>query len=137
MPEGVNSLEYDFAYFTTEFPFYQGFPYNDMYVAWLESESWTGNISFDAMGNPISLNAGFLDFKDGASNLPEFAGTCLRSHAGTRWLHTSAPVDPQSDITIVLTIFDMADSILDSFAAIDNIGLGCEGGGPPVTEPVG
>src|SRR5690606_31741518 len=64
VPNGVNSFSYDLAYFSFEYPDYYLSVYNDMYIGWLESEVWTGNISFDEMGAPISLNAGFLDYRD-------------------------------------------------------------------------
>jgi hypothetical protein len=108
-----------------------------MYVGWLESESWTGNISFDMAGEPISLNAGFLDFRDDAGNVPEFAGTCMRQHAGTKWLNTTAPVTPGEQITLVLAIFDLSDPILDSYVFLDNFHWGCEGTDRPQTMPVG
>jgi hypothetical protein len=137
VPPSSNSLSYDFAFFSTEYPFYYGSEYNDMYVGWLESESWTGNISFDMAGEPISLNAGFLDFRDDAGNVPEFAGTCMRQHAGTKWLNTTAPVTPGEQITLVLAIFDLSDPILDSYVFLDNFHWGCEGTDRPQTMPVG
>ena len=137
VPDYSSSLSYDFAFFSTEYPFYFGSQFNDMYVGWLESEQWTGNISFDEMGNPISLNAGFLDFRDDAGSLPEFAGTCMRQHAGTKWLTTTTPVTPGETITLVLAIFDLSDSILDSYALIDNITFNCEEQDGPSTVPQG
>ena len=137
VPDGSKSLSYDLAFFSTEYPFYYFSEFNDMFVGWLESESWTGNISFDEQGNPISLNASFLDFRDDTGNLPELQGTCMRQHAGTKWLQTSAPVVPGEQITLVLAIFDLSDSILDSYVLLDNFQWGCEGGGGPVTMPVG
>ena len=137
VPPSNNSLSYDFAFFSTEYPWYYGSGFNDMYVGWLESESWTGNISFDEAGNPISLNAGFLDFRDDGGNLPELAGTCMRQHAGTKWLNTTAPVTPGENITLVLAIFDLSDPILDSYVFLDNFGWGCEGTDKPSTKPVG
>ncbi len=137
VPNTNNSLSYDFAFFSTEYPWYFGMEFNDMYVGWLESESWTGNISFDGSGNPISLNAGFLDFRDDGATLPEFDGTCMKQHAGTTWLNTTAPVTPGENITLVLAIFDLADSILDSYVFLDNFGWGCDGEDGPVTNPVG
>jgi hypothetical protein len=137
VPATNNSLSYDFAFFSTEYPFYYNSEYNDMYIGWLESESWTGNISFDMTGEPISLNAGFLDFRDDGGNLPEFDGTCMRQHAGTRWLNTTAPVTPGEHITLVLAIFDLSDPILDSYAFLDNFQWGCEGTDRPQTMPVG
>jgi len=137
VPEGHNSISYDFAFFSTEYPDYFGEVYNDMYVGWLESESWTGNISFDEDGDPISLNAGFLDFRDDAATLPEFGGTCMKQHAGTKWLNSTAPVTPGEQITVVLAVFDLADPILDSYVFLDNWQWGCDGTGGPVTTPVG
>jgi hypothetical protein len=137
VPPTNNSIAYDLAFFSVEYPDYYGSQFNDMYVGWLESESWTGNISFDEMGNPISLNAGFLDFRDDANSLPEFAGTCMRQHAGTKWLSSVAPVTPGEQITLVFAIFDLSDSILDSYIFLDNFQWGCEGTDHPSTTPVG
>jgi hypothetical protein len=137
VPSGNNSIAYDFAFFSTEYPDYYGEIFNDMYIGWLESESWTGNISFDEMGRPISLNAGFLDYRDDAGSLPELAGTCMRQHAGTKWLSSVAPVTPGEEITLVFAVFDLADSILDSYVFIDNFQWGCEGTDHPMTTPVG
>ncbi len=142
VPPGAFGFTYDFAFFSVEYPdFYQDV-YNDMYVAWLESEQWTGNVSFDENGAPISLNAGFLDYKD-APNIfdcpapceaPELAGTALEGHAGTKWLTTNAPVVPGETVEVFFTIFDLADSALDSIVLLDNFLWTCEGG-PPVTIP--
>ncbi|MEM6990018.1 MAG: choice-of-anchor L domain-containing protein [Myxococcota bacterium] len=137
VPGGANSLSYDFAFFSTEYPEYYGSGFNDMFIGWLESEAWTGNVSFDVEGNPISLNAGFLDFRDDSGATPELAGTCMQRHAGTRWLSTTAPVSPGEDITVVLAVFDLADSILDSYVFLDNFNWGCDPTGMPQTEPVG
>ena len=137
VPNSSNSVSYDFAFFSTEYPFYFGDMFNDMYIGWLESESWTGNISFDAQGNPISLNAGFLDFRDDGGGLAEFAGTCMRQHAGTRWLNSTAPVSPGETVTLVFAVFDLADSILDSYVFLDNFGWGCDGEDTPSTNPIG
>ena len=135
VPPDVTSFSYDFAFFSTEYPAYYGSGFNDMYVGWLESELWTGNISFDQNGNPISLNAGFLAFKDDGGNSPVLAGTCMRQHAGTNWLTTTAGVTPGETITVVFAIFDLSDPILDSYAFLDNFKWGCEPTGKPQTMP--
>ncbi len=135
VPEDVVSFSYDFAFFSVEYPYYYGSPFNDMYIGWLESEKWTGNISFDQNGNPISLNAGFLEFKDDGGGNPVFAGTCMRQHAGTNWLTTTAGVTPGEQITVVFAIFDLSDAILDSYAFLDNFKWGCEPTGKPSTMP--
>jgi hypothetical protein len=137
VPTGTNSFSYDFAFFSTEYPFYYGSSFNDMYVGWLQSEGWTGNVSFDGAGNPISLNAGFLDYRDDAGTLPEFNGTCMKLHAGTKWLSTVAPVVPGEQVVIVFAVFDLSDSILDSYVLLDNFQWGCEGTDKPTTNPIG
>jgi hypothetical protein len=137
VPPDVLSFSYDFAFFSTEYPYYYGSMFNDMYVGWLESTDWTGNVSFDEQGEPISLNAGFLEFKDDGGNLPEFDGTCMRYHAGTNWLQTTAGVRGNEDITVVFAIFDLSDSILDSYVFLDNWQWGCDPSGKPETLPPG
>src|SRR5262249_23166673 len=106
VPANTTGFSYDLAMFSTEYPDYYQTQYNDMYIAWLDSENWTGNISFDEMGHPISLNAGFLDYKDAPNpydcpapcNAPELQGTAMEGHAGTKWLTTTAGVVPFDDI---------------------------------------
>jgi hypothetical protein len=137
VPPDVISFSYDFAFFSTEYPVYYGSQFNDMYIGWLESEVWTGNISFDEMGNPISLNAGFLAYKDDAANLPELDATCMKQHAGTDWLTTTTGVAPNEHITVVFAIFDLSDSILDSYVFLDDFQWGCDPIGMPQTEPEG
>lgn len=149
VPETTNSFSYDFAFFSVEYPDYYQSSFNDMYVAWLESEVWTGNISFDEQGNPISLNAGFLDYRDSPNpvpndpmcangcSAPELHGTCMKEHAGTKWLSTTAGVAPNESMTVVFAIFDLSDSILDSYVFVDNFQWGCEGDQPPSTVPIG
>jgi len=142
VPAGTFGFTYDFAMFSTEYPVYYQSSFNDMYIAWLESEQWTGNISFDDMGNPISLNAGFLDYKDAPNPVdcpapcqaPELQGTAMMGHAGTRWLTTTAGVTPGETIEVVFGIFDLTDTILDTVVILDNFEWACEGGGP-VTIP--
>ena len=145
-PNTVNSFSYNLAYFSYEYPVYYLSMYNDMYIGWLESEVWTGNISFDEFGSPISLNAGFLDYRDAAAandpdcvngcTAPELHGTCMEGHAGTKWLTTTAGIAPGETFTLALSIFDMSDSVLDSYAFIDNFQWGCEGSEPPTTTPI-
>ncbi|MFV8752303.1 choice-of-anchor L domain-containing protein [Nannocystaceae bacterium ST9] len=142
VPQGASGFSYNLAFFSTEYPnFYQS-TFNDMYIAWLQSDLWTGNVSFDEMGHPISLNAGFLDYKDAENpydcpapcQAPELQGTAMESHAGTKWLTTTAGVVPGEDFLLIFAIFDLSDNILDSAVILDNFLWNCEGG-PPVTIP--
>lgn len=138
VPEGVEALVFNVAYLTTEWPIYANQPYNDMFIAWVESPSWTGNVSFDEMGNALSLNAAFFEYLDHDGNLPQFQGTCLRWHGGTKWLETTVPVTPGEEIEVVFAIFDLEDVNWDSMVLIDNVHWECGEVGPgPGTVPEG
>lgn len=145
VPAGFDALRYQFAFFSSEYPlwFDHNSPWNDMYVAWLESEAWTGNISFDEAGNPISINGVLLDFRDAPAmgceapcEAPELAGFSMEGHAGTRWLETVAPVVPGETIELVFAVFDLSDGSFDSAVVLDDWDWTCSGG-PPITAPVG
>lgn len=135
VPEGVNSLQFDVAFFSTEYPDFFGQSFNDMFIGYVQSDSWTGNVSFDEIGNPISLNAGFLDFQDDNEDLPEFAGTCFAGHGGTRWLRSTTQVVPGETLTLVVAVYDLADSIVDSYAFLDNFNWSCDVPSGPLGEP--
>ncbi|RMG96019.1 MAG: hypothetical protein D6705_12430 [Deltaproteobacteria bacterium] len=138
VPEGVDTLAFDVAYLTTEWPVFSGQPYNDMFIAWVETPTWSGNVSFDDGGQPLSLNAAFLEFKDANGDLPQFAGTCLRWHGGTRWLSSSIAVTPGDPIEVVFAIFDLDDVNWDSMVLLDNVRWTCDGADPgPDTKPAG
>ena len=59
----------------------------------------------------------------------------MEGHAGTKWLTSTVGVTPGENITLALAIFDLGDSVLDSYAIIDNFVWGCEEGQPPETIP--
>jgi hypothetical protein len=147
VPPRINGFAFDFAFFSGEYPRYFSQRFNDFFVVWLESKLWTGNISFDDAGHPISLNAGFLDYKDGGEMgtmvdpacpapclAPELEGTGCQGHAATRWLTTSAAVEPGETITLVFAVVDLADGILDAAVLLDNFRWTCFGH-PPQTNP--
>lgn len=146
VPKWANSLSYQFAFLTTEYPVYFGQVFNDFFIAWLESEKWTGNISFDEKGKPISLNAGFLDYRDAVDGThrdpdcrkgceaPELHGSCMQRHAGTKWLTTKVGVTPGEEIELIFAIMDISDSGLDSFVLLDNFLWSCDEQEKPETE---
>jgi hypothetical protein len=108
-----------------------------MYVAWLESEAWTGNISFDEDGSPITVHSVFLDYRTASAQCPtcqapELAGFSMQEHAGTKWLTTRAPVEPSEQIEVVFAIFDLTDNMFDSVVLLDGFRWSCADG-PPVT----
>ena len=138
VPTAVNAFAYNVAFLSWEYPDFYGWAYNDIYIAWLTSTEWTGNITFDQFGAPISLNAGFLDYKDAPNfidcplpcDAPELQGTGLEGHGGTQWLTTTWPVESGEMITVVFAIMDIQDNIVDSAVLLDNFHWTCFGGTP-------
>lgn len=138
VPEAVNGFAYDVAFLSWEYPDFYGWAYNDIYIAWLQSEEWTGNITFDDFGAALSLNAGFLDFKDAPNfidcplpcDAPELEGFGLEGHGATRWLETNVGVTGGEEITVIFAIMDIQDNIVDSLVLLDNFRWTCIGGTP-------
>ncbi|MFV8749436.1 choice-of-anchor L domain-containing protein [Nannocystaceae bacterium ST9] len=138
VPIAVSGFAYNVAFLSWEYPDFYGWAYNDIYIAWLESETWTGNITFDDFGQPLSLNAGFLDYKDAPNfidcplpcDAPELEGTGLEGHGGTKWLTTNVGVDEGDDITVIFAVMDIQDNIVDSVVLLDNFRWTCLGGTP-------
>lgn len=128
VPADARSFSFEFAFSSTEFPFYQGASYNDLFVAWLVSDAWTGNIAY-AGASPISVNSDLLLPAGATAAL--VADTCMRDHGTTGWLTTSAPVEPGEEIALVFAVFDQGDSIVDSFVFLDAFAWSCA----PVERP--
>ena len=66
VPANAQGFQFDFDFYSSEWPEYVCTDFNDSFVAWLTSTAFTGtggdlNISFDAKNNPVSVNNGFFD----------------------------------------------------------------------------
>jgi hypothetical protein len=142
VPTNALSFSYGLRYFTSEYWCWACTVYNDFFLAILDSNAAglpaDGNISFDSLGNPISVNNGFFDLcqADGCYTCPNgtgaLAGTgmqlidniwCLPSGTtggGTVWLETTAPIVPGETIELYLMVFDVSDAILDSLVLLDD-----------------
>jgi hypothetical protein len=143
VPPGAQGIEFDFAFMSVEYPEFYQTEFNDMFIAWVESAQWTGNVSFDEFGQPISLNATFLDYKDAPNphdcpmgcDAPELEGFAIEGHAGTRWLSSSVALAPGESFELVFAVFDLTDGVYDSYVLLDNLRWGC-GQVPPFTLPI-
>jgi hypothetical protein len=60
-PTNAKGFKFDFNFFSAEWPSFVCSAYNDAFIAYLTSKGKKDNISFDAKGNPVSVNLGFLD----------------------------------------------------------------------------
>lgn len=143
VPRFTDAIEFDFAFFSSEYPLYtdgeDAAPFNDMFVAWLESEAWTGNVSFDDSLQPITAQSVFMDYRSPSDSCPdctapELQGFSMEHHAGTKWLTTKAPVVPGETIELVFSIFDLSDSSFDSMVLLDGFEWSCSSSRPITTE---
>jgi len=150
-PQNASGFAFDLNFYTYEFPEYVCSEFNDYYVTLMEppvAGNLNGNISFDVNGDPISVNAGFVNVctpgNHGGLNFScpqgttELNGTGFEGHAASGWLTTTAPIALNADGTFTLrfAIWDAGDMILDSTILIDNFRW-VEGEIPdaPVTKP--
>lgn len=168
-PTNAHGIGFEFDFFTYEWPNYVCSKFNDFFVALLEPfppKQQDGNISFDAMGNPISVNNAFLDVCGCEGNPPspceaggkffncalgnaellgtgfgfDAGGSFAVDHGSTSWLSSQAPIPAsgQKDSVIKLRwgVYDSGDGALDTTTLIDKFRWILEAGVPVVTEPV-
>ncbi|MBI2389383.1 MAG: putative metal-binding motif-containing protein [Deltaproteobacteria bacterium] len=141
VPTNAKSFSFDFDFYSSEYINFVCSSYNDSFVALLKTgakldPASSGNVSFDAMKNPINVNSGFFEVctpgsRSGktfacAKGTKELEGTGFwdpsraEQNGATSWLRTKAPVMPGETMTIQFLIWDTGDHILDSTVLIDN-----------------
>lgn len=156
VPTNAQSFDFDFHFFSTEYPEWVGSEFNDTFWVQLKSKKYTGNISFDKNGTPIRINNSFFDICDPFIGNPQtskmctqpssmltgtgYASDCLApigeaTGGSTGWLHTTSPVTPGETIRLVFSIFDKGDHILDSAVLIDNFRWKLAPASKPSTGP--
>jgi hypothetical protein len=140
-PPEARSLAFQFTFFTFEWPVYVCSEFNDFMVALLEPfppGQPDGNISFDQLGNPVSVNNALVRVCSCADDPPcqappeeprvsydcelgddELEGTGFELHAATSWLVTRAPVTPGEIVKLRIGVFDSGDGLLDSTTLVD------------------
>ncbi len=140
VPGNAKSLTFDFNFMSAEFPEYVCSSFDDTFLALLDSEKFKGNVSFDSMGNRMSINVGFFDVCNpmhgpACSSDADLIGTGYEGSigGGTGWLTTTAPVQPGEKATLRFIIFDEGDHVLDSAVIIDHFRWGIEEIDDPIT----
>ncbi len=149
-PSNAQGLSFDFDFFTYEWPQFICQTYNDFFLAYMTpypNGQTDGNISFDALNNPISVNNAFLDICgcpggapcsvppsapvktfDCAFGTTGVTGTDFDANDGypgwtngsSGWLRTTAPVSPGQEFTIRFVTYDSSDHFVDSTTLVDN-----------------
>ena len=152
VPTNAQSFDFDFHFFSAEYPEYVGSQFNDTFWVQLHSKKFSGNISFDKKNVPIRINNAFFDICDRAPNTSTmcskpasaldgtgYARQCSSSAeavgGSTGWLHTTSPVTPGEKIRLIFSIFDKGDWILDSAVLIDNFRWKLTPAIKPITGP--
>jgi hypothetical protein len=151
VPTNTKSFKFYFNFYTYEFPIFICSQYNDFFVTLMNPKpegSPNGNISFDQLKNPVSVNNSMLQVcKAQTAGGKKFecplgegllAGTGFEGHAATGWLQTVAPLDlpPGSVVTLRWAIWDAGDQVLDSTVLVDNFEFSVEPAAGASTEPV-
>jgi hypothetical protein len=124
-----NCLNFDYRFFSEEFPEFVGSSFNDRFVAELDSTTWTAAgresiapLDFAARGTQISINS------IGPTAVSPTNATGTTYDAASTTVTTKTPVTPGAH-TVYLSIFDATDHIYDSAVIVDNLRLTNE---PPI-----
>lgn len=140
VPNHTAALQLQFAFLTAEHPMRFPGGYNDMFVAWLASERYTGNFALGPKGEaiaaetldfPYKLNVMPVDCEPDCPDLPlrEFA---FEGHAGTPWWPAEIAVEAGDTIEVVFALFDVGDAQVDSAVLLDGLRWVCAP--PPSSE---
>ncbi|MFT3843114.1 MAG: choice-of-anchor L domain-containing protein [Myxococcaceae bacterium] len=169
VPQNAQGFTFNFAFFSAEYPEWVCTSFNDRFIVLSDSKALDPTklpadeckngicqISYDTMGQPVTVNNGFFSVCDGpnctapVSKLSKtgYSDTCQvlcdasggggsdstgrANGGGTGWLGTTAPVKPGETLTLKFIVFDEGDDQLDSAALIDNFKWVLT----PVTAPV-
>ncbi len=145
-PKNATGYSFNFKFYSFEYPEWVCDSYNDQFISLVNpppAGSISGNISFDSLNNPVSVNVAFFDVCPEAQcslGPAELQGTGFDvwdDAGGTGWLKTQAPITGGSEITIRFAIWDTGDSAWDSTAVVDNFQWVANGGTVVVgTEPI-
>ena len=124
VPGGDNCLALDYRFLSEEFPEFVGSPFNDAFIAEVDSTSWAvedggglirpNDFAASPAGEPISVNG----LGETAVNEAEAEGTYF--DAATGLITTKTPISPGAH-SIYLSIFDASDPIYDSAVLLDNL----------------
>ncbi len=125
VPAGRNCVQFDFAFYSEEFPEWVGTAYNDAFIAELDSTTWTtsgssisapDNFAFDADGNPVTINS------TGVAGMNALNASNTTYDGATVLLQAARQITPGSH-TLYFSIFDQGDHIYDSAVFLDNLRL--------------
>lgn len=132
--QNAESFKFDFIFCSEEWPDYYMSEYNDAFVAERDSSNFyinqikdeygyatkailvaPNNFALDPKGNPLNINAGY-----GFDQNNRYPDTGTGYGGCTVPLTASAKITNKEQQTVILSIFDASDSVLDSAVFLDN-----------------
>lgn len=123
-PDTARSFHVQFAFYSEEYPEFVGSAFNDFFSleAGGTNISFTGstpvipnNLVSDEEGKLVSVNSNFFIQDTNQTTGTEFDGS-------TELLELCAPIaDPTQNLTLVFTVADVGDAILDSAIFLDHL----------------
>ncbi len=122
-PVPVQCVSFDVVFATEEFPDYVNKPYNDGFVAELDTSTWRvagteivadDNIAFDPSGEVISVKGSFFDPGRVITD------TGMSYNGSTASLRVRTPITPGAH-QLYLSVFDGADGFQSSAAIVDHL----------------
>jgi len=118
VPTNANAFRLKFNFFSADYPEWVCSVVNDRFMIRLTSLGLNGNIAFDSLTNPVSLNTAYFAVASGG----DLVGTGMDGGVGGAigWQTAKAFVTPGETITLKFTIWDEADGTGDSVAVIDD-----------------
>jgi hypothetical protein len=138
VPTNARGFSYDFSFYAHDFPAFVCTTYNDSFFTIFEpllAGQPDGNIAYDELGNPVTLNganfracacdggppcgAGGKMYTCPLGDLP-LLGTGFESRGATGWLTTTVPVEPGTNISLRWGVYDATDGIGDVTVILDN-----------------
>lgn len=129
VPTGANCVSLDYRFLSEEFPEFVGSPFNDAFIAEIDTTQWTtvgsainkpGDFATNTGGAPVSVNG----VGPVAVTEAEAAGTTY--DAATGRVNTKSVIAPGAR-AIFLSIFDQGDAIYDSAVFLDRLSFITEG----------
>jgi hypothetical protein len=112
-PTNATGYSFSFKFYSMEFPYYVCNSYNDQFIALVTPPpmgSINGNISFDSMHNPVSVNLGFFDVCDPTQKDMYGGFTCSMSLFGIGCPTPPNPYCPSGTADLAGTGFDVWDT---------------------------
>jgi len=116
-PGDARTMLLDFYFLSAEYPEFVGSRYNDAFQLGVAGPAWSGNAAIDAQSHPISVNSVLFQ----VTSSDDLAGSGFHNGVGggTGWLTAVVPVQPDTPLTVRLSVGDAGDGILDSVVLLD------------------